>query len=394
MTTLERWVIATLAAATVVVTAAGGTGEPSEPGYQENRQRIEDKEPGEKRQLYEKWQRFQNLSPDKQEELRTLHRELQAQGNREELERVMEAYFEWVCTLSASERSQLDGLSPQERVKQVIKYKTSPRRQFGRRDGLAGNAWSPGGRIFGRGRPPAPDFVRDYVESLKTWAGRYVIEHADHLATLLPPSQAEKWKAGLEKTRSEDPEVAKTEWIQLVRWYLAGPNEDLPLDQENVAELEGLMKPEIKKWFDRLPPEGKIGEIRNQLGRIIWHLFYTRQPEVEDLISTEELDRFSDGLPREQQENLARLSDEKKVNWLRFLYFTSKLPAGALGFRSEHGPFTGGGGPPQGPPNHDGQGPRRGPGGEVRDRGDGPRGMRSDRPEMPPPRVGGPVDER
>ncbi len=391
MTTLERWAMVTLAAATVVVAGAGGTGDPSEPSYQENRDRIEQMELGEKRELLEKQDRFlERLSDTKRKELRTLHQDLQAQPNREELEQVMEAYFEWVCTLSASERSQLDALSPQERLKQVFKYKTSPHRQFGRRAGPGGMAWSPGGRMFGRGGPPSfvrdnPDFFRDYVDALKTWTGRYVTEHVDVLASLLPPSEAEKWKAGVEKARSAAPKEGKPRWVQLVRWYLAGPKEDLPLSQKNVADFEESMSPEVKKWFDRFAPD-KIRVIRGGLGMMIGDHFESGQPEFQNLIPTEELDRFSKSLPRDRLENLKRFPKDKQANWIRRLYFTSKLPPGTSGSREDRGRFGEEGGRQlHGDPDRDGPGARRGPGDEFRERGDGSRGMRQDRPGMQPP---------
>ncbi len=398
MTMLERWAIVALAAATVVVAGAGGTGDPSEPGYQENRDHIEQMELGEKRQLLKKRQRFRKLSLQKQRELETLHRDLQAQPNREELEQVMEAYFEWVRKRSPSEKSQLDGLSPQERIKQVIKYKTSPHRQFGRRDGPSGIAWSPGGRMFGRGGPPSfvrdnPNFFRDCDDARKAWTGRYVTEQVDILAGLLPPAEAEKWKAGVEKARSADSGESKTRWVQLVRWYLAGPKEDLPLSQKNVDDFEELMTPEVKKWFDRFAPD-KIRGIRAGLGMMIWQHFESGQPEFANLIPAEELDRFSKSLPRDKLENLKRFSKDKQANWIRRLYFTSKLPPDTFGFREDRGRFGEGGGRQlHGDPDRDGPGARRGPGGESRDRGDGSRGMRQDRPGMQPPGRG-PEEER
>ena len=84
MTTLERWAMATLAAATVVAAGAGGPGDPGERDEQEIRKHIENMEPGDQRLLYDKQKRFFGLSDQKQEELRTLHRNLRAEENRED----------------------------------------------------------------------------------------------------------------------------------------------------------------------------------------------------------------------------------------------------------------------------------------------------------------------
>ncbi|MHB8898637.1 MAG: hypothetical protein ACYC6Y_07815, partial [Thermoguttaceae bacterium] len=108
MTVLERWAMAALAAATVAAAGAGGSAGGSDGERQARRDYVAQMEPAAKKQLEEKWQQFIRLKPEKQDQLRQLHRDLQAQENREELERVMRAYFEWVRTLSASERSHLD----------------------------------------------------------------------------------------------------------------------------------------------------------------------------------------------------------------------------------------------------------------------------------------------
>ena len=91
MTKFERWGVATIAASIVVVAAAGssdsGKGE-----YQERREYVENLDENAKKELLEKRDRFLKLSPEEQEKLRRLHRAIQDHEDREELERVMEAY--------------------------------------------------------------------------------------------------------------------------------------------------------------------------------------------------------------------------------------------------------------------------------------------------------------
>jgi len=372
-----------------------GAGVAGKREYEKNRARIEAMAPGDKRQLSDNWRRFDKLSDEKQEGLRNLHGALQLEGDREELERVMEAYCEWASDkLSAPELSHLDRLLPAERIEQVAAYKASPRRQFGRRDGFWDMARNPyGTRWFGRG--VSGSSVKEYADALKTWAGRYVADRAEVLAELLPREEGTKWKAGLAKAPADDPEQVKSRWIYLVRWYLAGPKQDMPIDGEDVASLEALLSPNARKFFEQIPPEAKKREIPVGLRRMIGFHFQTGQPEFENLIAAEDLDRFRKTLSVDMEENLRKFpSAEKQNEWVRFAYFQSKLPRDARSSRDDrHSP--GSARPPYGPPSHDGpSGPRRGPGGEPREPGDGPRGMRPGPAGIPPPPADQPAEKR
>lgn len=363
-----------------------GAGVAGKREYEENRARIEAMAPGDKRQLFDNRRRFVKLSDAKQEELRDLHRALQLEGDREELERVMRAYCEWASDkLSAPELSHLDRLAPAERIEQVAKYIASPRRQFGRRDGFGDMVRSPYvGRGFGRG--VSGSSFREYAEALKAWAGRYVADRVDVLADLLPPEEGKTWKAGVLKAPGDDSEQAKARWVYLVRWYLGSPERDMPVEEEDVSNFEALLSPNLRKWFEQIPLEAKKREIPAGLRRIIGFHFSTGQPEFEGLIAAEDLDRFRKTLSGDMEENLGKFpSAEKQNEWVRFAYFQSKLPKEAWGSREDrHSP--GSGRPPYGPPDHNGPpGSRRGPGGEPRGPGDGPRGMRPGAGGYPPP---------
>ena len=384
MTVLKRWTIATLAAATVVAAGAGESGNTRDGDERELRDRIERMEPAAKRQLLEKREQFRRLSAEKQDQLRQLHRDLQAEENREELERVMKAYFEWVRTLSASERSHLHSLTdPEERLQLVIKYRTSPGRRPWRRDGFG--SYPPYGRGISRNTPPG--FVREVGETLKIWAGPYIATHADELAALLPPEEREKWKAHLQQVRSESTEGDKDLWRALVRWYLAGPAQDLPITDADVADFEKLLTPDTRKWYAETPLDLKIPSIQHGMRGMLHFLFASGSPDLKDLVTAEELNEFEKSLPPDRRDSLARLPAEMRSGQLRFSYFLSKLPEHLRGERD--GRYSSGrGGPPHGDQRHDGPPEfRRGPRNDLRDRGDEPPpgAMRPDRPGMQPP---------
>ena len=145
-----------------------------------------------KAQLQEKREHFKRLSEEKREQLHKLHDDLESSDNREELERIMEAYVEWaLVALSASERAHLNRIpDAEERVQQVIKYKGFAewrRRHFSGLGGFAGRPF--GGRQFWR-ESPTP-LSPKYLAAVD----RYVLRHADELVSLLPAEKQEAWKA-------------------------------------------------------------------------------------------------------------------------------------------------------------------------------------------------------
>lgn len=390
MTVLKRWAIVAFAAATVVAAAAGDSGKVSDSDRQERRQLIEQMSQDEKQQLFEKQDRFSNLPPDKQEQLRQLHLHLQDQENREELERVMKAYFNWVTSpmLSTSERSQLKWLSsPQERVKRVAELKAA----HGRRTRRPGSFPRP---PFGWDRPGRGGFsefmreYREYADNLKTWAAQYTIDHADELADLLPSGEREKWKASLKAARPQGTDGNQGGLKALLSWYLAGPSEAPRILDADVAEFENSLSPDTKKILT-LPPDKKIGDLQSKLRGLLRHEFASGAPDLKNVVSSDELQRFHKGLSQDQQDNLDRLPREGKEYMLRWLYFNDKCKLSSRSFddRDFRFPFGGGGGPPHSDPRRGGS---RGPGSEFRFEGQRPDRMPPDRPGGPPM----PPDER
>ncbi len=379
MTVLKRWAIAAVAAATVMAAGASQSDNPGSGSEQELRDHLENLDSAKKRQLEEKRLQFNNLSPEKQKQLRKLHQDLQADENREELERVMKAYFEWVLTLSVSERAHLNSITdPEERLRLVTRYRASPGKPPWRRPDFSGGP--PTGQSF------APrNTYREFGETLKVWAGPYVASRAEELAALLPAEKQANWKACLQKIRSETTDGDKDLWRALLPWYLAGPTQDLPITDTDVNDFEKLLPPDTRKWYAETPHDMKP-EIRRGLRGMISYLFGGGDPELTGLVSAEELAEFEKSLPPDPQGYLARLPKHVRSGHLRLTYFLSKLPS----FMREDRFSPGRGGSPRGDQRHDGSpGPRRDPRNDFRDRGDGhppaPGESRPDQPDMSPP---------
>ncbi len=348
----RRGVMATLAAATVAVAGAGGSGNPGDGEYEAGREAIEKMTPAQKEQLREKLKRFRELGYDRQENLRAFHRDLEGKPNREELKEVMEAYCNWAWTfLSRTELLQLEALPPKKRIQEVIKLKASTdwwMRFTGGASGFSG--WEA------------------MKTSMKNLARRYVISHGDELVLTLPEQQQSKWKARLEKARSQGEDGNEDALAALIAWYLAGPTQRLPISDADMAAFEKLLPSEIRKRHAELPSEAKTREIRGKLQLLAHVHFASGGPEMRDLVTPEALVAFRKDLPEDVQKRLAR---DEQGDELRGWYFHSKLPPHLRegrsfgGRRPSHGGDPRRGGPRRGGPGSMGSpppygGPQRG----------------------------------
>ncbi|MHB8903404.1 MAG: hypothetical protein ACYC6Y_31965, partial [Thermoguttaceae bacterium] len=151
---------------------------------------------------------------------------------------------------------------------------------------------------------------------------------------------------------------------------------------------EGLPPGDLKKRFSENSSDTKIRTMQQGIRGMLHFLFGSGQPELKDLVTTEDLKEFEKSLPPDRRESLARLPQEMRIGQLRFSYFLSKLPSH---MRSERDGFYSSrrGGPSHGDSRRDGPpDSRRGPGGGFRERSQDPPpdGMQPDGPgtQRPP----------
>ena len=355
MTALNRWAIATLATATVIAAGAGGAGAPDDQEYQERRALIEKLEPGAKKQLLEKRERFLKLPPEEQKKLRQLHLALQNEPNREELEQVMEAYFEWVLKLSPSERAQLNNeSSPEERVKRIARYKASSNVRR-RRHGPGGNPWP---SFSGRNPERMLVFrlVFEHYDVLKSWAGQFVADHASQLASRLPSENQTKWEASTQKAAVTEDGKERALWRALARWYLAAdPREQLPLLEDDIENLKNRLSPkQTRNPLADIPTDRLVPAINEILRGIVREQLSRRSAELKDLITDAELKEHArknphigEGFPKELADHMVRRH-----------YIESRL--GVNPFRPDgrsRGRGFSDGGPRRGGPSEPGHGP-------------------------------------
>jgi hypothetical protein len=110
----------------------------AEESLAERRQRLQSMTPAQKAELESKKGRFDGLPPEEQEELKRLHESIDQHPNADQLREVMEGYFEWLKTLSQTQRLDLRKMNTQDRIaaiKSFLKKQDEERfRQLARRN--------------------------------------------------------------------------------------------------------------------------------------------------------------------------------------------------------------------------------------------------------------------
>ena len=96
---MKRRVLVALIGAVLLTVGAAPDGR-----LAERRAAVEAMTPAEKEQLLRHEQEFLAMAPDRQERLRTLHREIEAHPDSAQLRAVMERYTQWVAKLEPEQR--------------------------------------------------------------------------------------------------------------------------------------------------------------------------------------------------------------------------------------------------------------------------------------------------
>ena len=232
MAASSRWrlgLVAVMAASAAAWCAADETVE-------QRRARIEQMSPEARRQLFEDWRRFESLPREERDQLRQLHNDIEAHQNREELERVMKAYYDWVSDLPDFDRAELARLSPAERVAKVVELQQQQQRRGFR--GRPGGSFGHG--VFA-GKTGIPILSPEDVEAVRKWILRYAVDRRRELAAALTREAREKWEAEFDKVLRESPDEEKLIWGMLIRWHLANPKKDLPLPDSDLADLKAVL---------------------------------------------------------------------------------------------------------------------------------------------------------
>lgn len=134
--------------------------------YSEREERIKAMNAVELEELRNKLRRFELLSPEDRQRVETIHDQLQSHDNREELQRVMEAYYKWLLTLDESERRSIQTAASQDRielVKQIRREKQYELFKITEDSSLS----------------------QDDIEKLFDWTNRFAVTHRNEVVAAL-----------------------------------------------------------------------------------------------------------------------------------------------------------------------------------------------------------------
>lgn len=311
-----------------------------------------------KRDLQNKWDRFQELDPAEQDHLRELHSQISEHEDSERLVGVLQRYHEWLKTLSASKRAELLQMPAADRLAEIKRIKQETADQNFRRS-------------FGQE-------IR--MEDVGKWIDSLVKDREAEWISKLPEDR----RQALEQIPDE---TARRRYLLMSN---AGRSGQLLMSlkptEEELDRFVNSLPPNVK---DRLNSEADLQQRTERVEDLVRAAMFMRRPPPE--FAPEDLEKFFAELPQEDREMLERLPAERMQYELRRRYFQS------MGFDRGRGGRPGRRfGPPfdfrsedNGDRHRDPDGRR---GGEGRRGGGGPRGGRpgppdgfNGRPNGPPP---------
>lgn len=294
-----------------------------------------------------KLNRFHDLPTKKQESLRQIHRELEADKDRDQLLQTMFVYEQWLDGLDPSEQYELRDMPADERVRFVT-------REMER---MAGS----------RSFDLSDEQLKALFEEVKPYIQRVIRENADDFR------KAVIARSGRDPQRF-DALPARSKSMFVFLFAMRNSRKEM---RDFIDTVVAALPDEMQDDFRRLPPEKRQEVIVGWFRRYHTQASGSRRPGK---VSEQELEEFFvEVLEPKERERLLALPREEMQRQLRRMYLF-KSP-----HRGPRGPLDMLGGPPDGRrPGERRPGERR-PG--------GPRGE-GDWRDGPPPRDGRPRDDR
>jgi len=248
----------------------------------------------ERDRLLRNQERFEQLSPEEQARLRTLHAELSHDPDAQELRDVMRRYQEWLKTLSASQRAELPKLSSDERIERIKKWQADEHKKAGRRLTLTD------------------------VQALLGWLDKRV------LATL---SEEERQRYGAIK----NPRERRSQ----MREHFEDPKTHAQLRQvspEEIEDLKSRLSPEGRQVLEEAQTAG-----RDQVRRLLFFWIAQSRGGFDEMrmldVKQEDLAKFFDTLNDRDRDNLLALPPDEMWQKLAHRYKREKISGNFSGRR-------------------------------------------------------------
>jgi hypothetical protein len=275
-----------------------GAAPPPAESLVKRQERIEEMSPGEKSQLSRLERRFLALDEEQQEQLRQLHKAIEAASDGGQLRQVMHRYYEWLKTLPLCTRTELGGLEPAERLDAVKKRLKD---EHGQRLGEADS------------------------EAFWKWLTQFVTAHEKQLLDRLSDSRRREMGQWTPQAR----QLVLLTLLDAGRRPGPGSGKPPPLMTEaDLANLRGLLGPETRLYLESLPTKAKQWQ---QV--ILWMRHALRQQHARSsfsIVDDERLADFFEKLSDDERDHLLNLPGDEMQRELKQLYLTrTKLPDAA-----------------------------------------------------------------
>ena len=274
----------------------GGTAETSTPPVEllpQRQQRIQGMSLSAKGQLSRLEERFLAFDPDQQQQLRRLHRAIQAAPDASQLRQVMHRYYGWVKTLPLYARMELAELEPAERVEAVKKRLKD-----------------------GHGQPLGD---KD-IEVLWQWVNECAKQHEEQFRQNLP----EPRRNALAKLT---PSALHRMVVLDLGWQLQATGRNKPppaMTNQDLASLRASLSPEMRRYLEPLPTTRQWQQVA------AWMRHAVRQRHAFGYFEKDDDERlaefFETELTAEERDRLLSLPGDEMQRRLQRLYLTRTRP--------------------------------------------------------------------
>ena len=329
-----------------------------------------------KQQLLQRYERFANLSPEKQAQLRLLNEQIKRHPKSDELQRVVHRYYDWLNTLTSYQRAELLHLDPEKRIERIEAFKKEQARQEAARVGLPDDLGFERikEQLLQESKDPRYQGVEhlsvEDVEGLLRWMDEVMGRRKSPFLENLPRDRKERVQRELANVR-DTPGRRAFFALMWLRWQLQNPEKLPPGIETELAGLHAKLSSTTRQWLQSMPEDDQWRVIAGWIRFLfaIRSAFWRSGPPSS--IMTEELaDFFEQEVSEKERDQLLSYTPERMQWELWQKYLRWNMPELAFLFPDR----PGGRGPPGGPWGGQFRSSRGGPSGPGRGRGPGRQG--------------------
>lgn len=263
----------------------------------QRRSRINQLLPSEKNEIKTKSVRYYDLASEEQRRLRNFHRLISEHPKSAELTAVMQAYINWLQTLSVTERADLLAISLSDRVQQIRLIQEKQREN----------------RFYSKGLEFSDR------QKLLNWLDNYLLKHESTLIALLPPR--------IQQKLHEIEEIHRRRPFLMMGLRRAKELKQIPeLTEQDIQRLQEFLSDDARVHLDNL----KSDEERKKLmlrwikGELTKRTMESRHPHAMPMPhrpSQGMLSKFLEELPLEERRRLEDLKQEDFRRELMEMYY-------------------------------------------------------------------------